>query len=83
MRPNADKYGENNPQAKLSNADVRLIREAYDMKEKRIAEIDRQIESLGLERDRLRDRVSQRQLALKFDVSLNTIGRIIRLELRD
>jgi len=67
---------------KLSDDDVDLIRSAYQQRTDRIAEIDAQIQALGLERDRLRDRVSHRQLALKFEVSETTVARILRFEAR-
>jgi len=75
--------GEQNSAAKLSDSDVVLIRSAYDSRERRIREIDSQIDALNLERMRLRDRVNYRQLALKFEVSETQIARIIRLEMRD
>lgn len=74
--------GERNAASKLTDADVELIRAAYDARCRRIDEIDRQIEMLQLERMRLRDRVSYKQLALKFEVSEVQVARIIRLEQR-
>ena len=74
--------GERHPQAKLSDAKVAELRDLYERRTARIAEIDAQIEKLELERMRLRDKYSHRQLSLDFGVAVITVARLIRRDLR-
>jgi hypothetical protein len=74
--------GERHPQAKLTDAKVAELRDLYERRTARIAEIDAQIEKLELERMRLRDKYSHRQLSLDFNIAVVTVARLIRRELR-
>jgi hypothetical protein len=74
--------GERHPQAKLTDARVAELRDLYERRTARIAEIDAQIEKLELERMRLRDKYSHRQLSLDFNIAVVTVSRLIRRDFR-
>jgi len=77
---NQNRYasGERNGQAKLTWEDAELIVDMVEYRDKRIDEIDLEIENLKKERAKLKVDVSQKQLALKFDVSDITIRRLVQ-----
>jgi hypothetical protein len=70
--------GDKNGNSKLTWEDAALIVDMVEYRDKRIDEIDLEIEKLKAERVKLKSDVSQKQLALKFDVSDITIRRLVQ-----
>jgi len=74
--------GERHPQAKLTDDQVAAIRATHLAKRARIAEINAEIERLGLEKMRLNDRVTYERTAAEYGVSAITIARYVQGALR-
>jgi len=72
--------GDLNSQAKVTSIDVELIRDSFEYRDRRIAEIDAKIEKLKQERIDLRANINHKQYALKFDISEPQVARIIRFK---
>jgi len=70
--------GEDNGGAKLTWEDTALITDMVEYRDKRLNDIDKEIEDLKEERKKLKNDISQKQLAFKFDVSPITIRRVVQ-----
>ncbi len=69
--------GENNINAKLTTEEADLLCELWEYRKKRIFAIDCDIEKLKKERIKLKNDISRRQLAFKFEVTERTVTNII------
>jgi uncharacterized protein YerC len=74
--------GERHPQAKLTDEQVAHIRDTHLSKRARIAEINAEIDRLGLEKMRLNDRVTYEKTAAEYGVAVITVARYVRGMLR-
>jgi len=70
------KRGESNPGSKLSVSEVSKIRIMSEYKDKRLNQIDTEIEKLKIEKERIKTDYSQKQIAMDFGVKPITIRRI-------
>jgi len=70
--------GEDNGGAKLTWEDTALIADMVEYRDKRLNDIDKEIEDLKKERRKIKNDISQKQLAFKFDVSPITIRRVVQ-----
>ena len=72
--------GDSNKQAKVTAIDVGLMRQSFEYRDNRIAEIDAEIEKLKKERIDLRANINHKQYAFKFEISEVQVARILRFE---
>lgn len=75
-------YGESNHQSKLKDSDRDKIITMTEYKDRKISEIDEEIERLKQEKDRLKKQYSHKQLAMDFGVKPITISRTLKGEYR-
>lgn len=70
--------GEIHGNAKLTYEDTCLIKDMVKYRDDRIKAIDEEIEKLKQERRKLKNDINQKQLAFKFDVSVDCVSSILR-----